>query len=108
MTKPTKELNKKGYLYFIKSKSNKSKILKGNGDFIMKCKKCGEKFHYCGSCDYDYYGDNGYCSSGCFAKTEKYKEARELFLFLEENIESDLEANSDLYEVLEAITEVFC
>ena len=29
------------------------------------CKWCGKKFHYCGSCDFDWILDMGYCSKNC-------------------------------------------
>jgi len=36
------------------------------------CKKCGRKFHYCGSCGFDEFSSNGYCSDACWLKSEEY------------------------------------
>ena len=41
---------------------------------MMICKKCGSKYHYCGSCDYDEIASEGYCSEECWASGDEYKE----------------------------------
>lgn len=39
----------------------------------MICKVCGNKFHYCYSCDYDCYMYDGYCGKRCFEASEEYE-----------------------------------
>lgn len=39
----------------------------------MVCKKCGKKYHYCGSCDSEDCKDYSYCSDGCYMSSEDYK-----------------------------------
>ena len=74
----------------------------------MVCKVCKESYHHCSSCDRDWHQEEGYCSSNCFEKTDKYKEAVELYGFLLNEIEPKLKHNTDIYEILDIITETMC
>ena len=40
------------------------------------CKHCSEKYHNCGSCDYDSYSSKGYCSSKCLLSSKEFKLAK--------------------------------
>ena len=49
------------------------------------CKTCGEKFHYCTSCDYDELSEMGYCCQKCFYKDPKFIELRKDFEYVLDN-----------------------
>ena len=40
------------------------------------CKHCLEKYHNCGSCEYDSYSDKGYCSQECLMSSKEFKSAK--------------------------------
>jgi hypothetical protein len=47
------------------------------------CKKCGKKFHYCGSCDPDGYSEYGYCTDVCMTKSNEYvQELNKIAVFI--------------------------
>jgi hypothetical protein len=39
----------------------------------MKCKTCGDEYHYCGSCGMDGYSEMGYCSDECIGSSYSVK-----------------------------------
>lgn len=55
----------------------------------MQCKSCLQDLHYCGSCDYDFFLSNGYCSLECFKRSKEYANnigiIRELWSSLDSN-----------------------
>ena len=55
----------------------------------MKCKVCGEKRHYCSSCDYDPFLSEDYCDRQCFVKSDFYKKEKGEFLNLLDRLNED-------------------
>jgi len=77
---------------------------------MPNCKKCGKKFHACGSCcltyDYEYY----YCSDKCWEGSDEYKEQAEkinrIFNSLPQELWGDLEnilGDDDNYNIFNKI-----
>lgn len=44
----------------------------------MKCRVCGDKFHYCSSCDPDMFYENEYCSQKCFEASDEFIKIRQI------------------------------
>lgn len=55
----------------------------------MTCKKCGKKFHYCGSCDSELCMSNGYCSDKCFESGQELREIKELIYNFLDRLDND-------------------
>ena len=55
----------------------------------MKCKTCGEKYHYCTSCGYANYHSEGYCNKECFQKSKFYNDEKGQFYNLLDRMDED-------------------
>lgn len=77
---------------------------------MAECKKCGKKFHACGSCCIDYGWAYDYCCQNCWESSEEYAEhvnkinqildnlPRELWGSLE-----DLMGDDGIYRIFDSI-----